>query len=273
MDYFSDYQYLVPTLHHIVDRRTQPSWLVERGSRRFHNILFIAAGSGSVWISGVKRELVPGMLVYHPEGQEFGYQTSPDNLLHCMGGNFSLAILKPSPGGGCEACNVPDLKLASISSPTNPERLSRLFGDLAVAWNRRTANGTLAGRSLFLQILEELRFSGSPELSKHRTVIEQAARFMETSLQQKISLTDLATRCGLTPSYFGQLFRKHMGMTPVEYLNHVRIEEALKKMAEGHSLTHASALSGFHDPFYFSRVFKKKKGICPSEYLNRSFLL
>lgn len=273
MDDFSDYSYLVPTPLHIVDRRTQPSWQVKRGRRRFHNILFIAGGSGSAWINGAKHRLAPGMLVYHPEEQEFGYETTPDNPLHCMGGNFSLAVLKPCPGGGCQAYNVTDLRLASITSPSTPERLYRLFAELAVAWGRRTANGSLAARSLFLQILEELRFSGNPELSKHRPGIEQAARFMESSFQQKLSLADLAGHCGLTPSYFGQLFRQHMGMTPLEYLNHLRIEEAVKKIAEGYSLNDASALAGFNDPFYFSRMFKKKKGICPSEYVKRSMLL
>ncbi|MDF2921416.1 MAG: AraC family transcriptional regulator [Paenibacillaceae bacterium] len=272
MDDFLDYQYLVPTLHHIVDRRTHPSWYVERGQRRFHNMLFIAAGRGSVWIDGVKQELGPGMLAYHREGQEFGYETSPADPLHCLGGNFSLAVVKPCSGGGCEAYNVAGLELDAISRPANPERLLRLFADLAAAWSRRTTDGTLAGRSLFLQILEELRYSGSPELSKHRHTVDQALRRMEACYREKISLHELAAQSGLTPSYFGQLFRQHTGMTPVEYLNHIRIEEALKKMAEGHSLSHASSLAGFNDPFYFSRICKRKKGLSPTEYLRRGML-
>jgi AraC-like DNA-binding protein len=269
MDDLAEYQFLIPSLHHIVNRRTYRSWHVPRGRHHFHNIMLIVGGEGAAWTEGVKTELRPGILVYHPVEEEFGYETSQENLLHCLGGNFSLSALEPG-YHELKARYISKLPLATYTTLANLERLTRLFSDLALAWGRGTNNNTLHCRSLFMSILDELLSSQirPSQDGKQLERIHRVVKYMEANCERKITLTRLAELAGLTPSYFGQVFRQVKGVTPVEYLNSIRIDRALHWMESGCSLSEAAAKVGFNDPFYFSRVFKKNKGICPSEYMN-----
>lgn len=68
--------------------------------------------------------------------------------------------------------------------------------------------------------------------------------------------------------YFSSLFKKKMGVNFTEYLNTLRISNALLLMKEStYSVNELSNMSGFADPFYFSKVFKKATGKSPTTYL------
>lgn len=269
MDHFTDYQTSVPSLHHIVNRHTHRSWCVRREPRPFHNMMLVIGGEGVAWTNGLKTELHAGMLVYHPVEEEFGYETSQTNYLHCMGGNFSLSALEPG-YHRLPPREVTGLPLPTYSTPVSLDWLTHLFSKLALAWGQGMNNHTLRCRSLFMMILDELTLSqmGKFEDQEQLKRIHQVAQYMEAHYERKMTLHQLAELAGLTPSYFGQVFRKVIGVSPVQFLHSVRIHHAIQWMELGYPLSEVAGKVGFTDPFYFSRVFKKKQGISPSEYMN-----
>ena len=68
--------------------------------------------------------------------------------------------------------------------------------------------------------------------------------------------------------YLRKLFQKETGVTPLQYLNNLRLQfaaEALKSAhTQGSTMADIARMSGFREPLYFSRMFKKKYGISPS---------
>ena len=70
--------------------------------------------------------------------------------------------------------------------------------------------------------------------------------------------------------YTRKLFKKEVGMTPLEYMTGLRMKKAelmLSTMWSGdYSIAEIGALCGFEDALYFSRVFKKHFGCSPSAY-------
>lgn len=71
--------------------------------------------------------------------------------------------------------------------------------------------------------------------------------------------------------YLRKLFKKEVGITPLEYLTGMRMKKAealLNAMrSEEYSITEIAQMCGFDDPLYFSRVFKKNFGCSPTGYV------
>ena len=94
-----------------------------------------------------------------------------------------------------------------------------------------------------------------------------ARRFIEENYSQVITLTDLASRFHLDPSYLSRLFSKEYGETVTAFITRIRIEHAIELMQDPEKrLDTISFLVGYDDYHYFSRVFRKKMGLSPSEY-------
>ena len=69
--------------------------------------------------------------------------------------------------------------------------------------------------------------------------------------------------------YLRKLFKKEVGVTPLEYLTRVRMKKAetmLSAMSNDYSVAEVARLCGYDDALYFSRVFKKSLGCAPSAF-------
>lgn len=81
----------------------------------------------------------------------------------------------------------------------------------------------------------------------------------------------LVRLCGLSPAYFREIFTKHYGVTPIQYINHLRIIRAKELLMSGmYTVAEVSERSGFGDESYFCRYFKKVVGMTPTEYRQQS---
>lgn len=95
---------------------------------------------------------------------------------------------------------------------------------------------------------------------------------LKNAVEKKFTDTEfsLATSCkslGYNQDYLRRLFCKEFGVSPVEYLNKLRLDYAEKLICNTNYPINAVALqSGYADPYYFSRVFTKQFGLSPINY-------
>lgn len=95
--------------------------------------------------------------------------------------------------------------------------------------------------------------------------VEQMAEFLRNRYRDPVGRLDLAEQFQLTPQYINALFKRELGVTPVEFLNRLRVEKATTLLHGGMSVKDTAEAVGFSDAFYFSKVFKRIRGVSPSE--------
>jgi AraC-like DNA-binding protein len=81
-------------------------------------------------------------------------------------------------------------------------------------------------------------------------------------------LTDALKKYGYNPDYLRRSFKKHTSLSPLSYLNSLRIEKAKELLVFEHflSVDQVAARCGFNDSFYFSTAFKRHVGESPLKY-------
>lgn len=91
-------------------------------------------------------------------------------------------------------------------------------------------------------------------------------KYLREQLHSKITLEDLAKHFGFHPHYLVELFRKHLGISPMRYLQNLRIEKA-KEYLEFTSLS-VKEIANYVGltPFYLSRLFAEREGISLTQY-------
>ena len=98
--------------------------------------------------------------------------------------------------------------------------------------------------------------------------IKKAVNYIhEHYTTEQLSVNTLSEMCNITPEYFRQIFKSQFGVSPIKYINELKIkhaEELLK--SDISSVTDAMIMSGYSDISYFSREFKKMYGTSPKKY-------
>lgn len=100
---------------------------------------------------------------------------------------------------------------------------------------------------------------------------ELTCLYIRENFREKISMKDICTALGRTKSAICPAFKQKYGVTVVDYLTELRIEEAKKLLLETDmTVGEIADETGFSDTSYFSKVFLKSVGISPSCYRRSS---
>ncbi|MFL2129282.1 MAG: helix-turn-helix domain-containing protein [Ruoffia tabacinasalis] len=97
--------------------------------------------------------------------------------------------------------------------------------------------------------------------------IERIQQYIRKNYSQKISLDDLSNHVGINKYYLIRLFKQKTGLSPIDYLIHVRLAEAEKLLATSNiTISKISDMVGFHSPSHFSKTFKESNHCTPSAF-------
>lgn len=100
-----------------------------------------------------------------------------------------------------------------------------------------------------------------------RPAVYTACRYVEKNYAKKLRTGEIAEKCYISPNYLSEIFKKDMGIPLSAYIEQVRMEHAVRTLAEGEKLIKDIALiCGFHSISYFSKRFKDIYGISPKKY-------
>jgi len=97
--------------------------------------------------------------------------------------------------------------------------------------------------------------------------IDLLVDYLDWRYKEDVTLATLAKVVSLDPSYLVRLFKKHMKMTPFEYLRDLRLKAAASYLSGSDLPISAIVLeTGFNSIHHFSRLFKIHYGQSPAEW-------
>jgi len=156
----------------------------------------------------------------------------------------------------------------------NQDRI-RLFDDIYYNLENGYGDDTLRYvNMIFYHFLSSMIYENKFNREKQeitKSVVESAIDYMLENLQKAITLQEMALFANLSVTHFNTVFKRKTGHSPIEYFNHLKIQQACQYLSFTKSTVKEIAHQvGIIDQYYFSRMFSRLMGVSPSEYRNRN---
>lgn len=119
----------------------------------------------------------------------------------------------------------------------------------------------------FVEWIERYMAGSDGSLRNYREEIKQARSYIYKNYHNRISVADIARSIGLSEAYLSHLYKKETGENLIDYLTHIRLEEAKQLLLQTDMRTYEIAERiGYSEANYFSKQFKRYVGLSPLEY-------
>lgn len=123
--------------------------------------------------------------------------------------------------------------------------------------------------NLFESCLLTLADEGLPlgfNHSENALHYERIIRTMKNNIGGNLSIHELGRECGLSASSMKKIFSHYNSMGIHKYYLHLKMEEAVRLLTKGHTVTEVADLLGFANQSYFSTVFKREMKENPARF-------
>tara|TARA_R110002020_G_scaffold275057_1_gene490306 strand:- start:18 stop:941 length:924 start_codon:yes stop_codon:yes gene_type:complete len=91
--------------------------------------------------------------------------------------------------------------------------------------------------------------------------------YIKKNIREIISLDDLASQACMSKAHFIRTFKQDLGLTPMEFVLHKRLELAKQYLKSGgFQVQEVCYMSGFRNITYFIRAFKQEFGLTPKVF-------
>ena len=127
--------------------------------------------------------------------------------------------------------------------------------------------------NIYLMMTALLRYYCSAKTESDKIIYHNVIRlrpvieFINKHLGEKIYIEMLAGMTGVSADYFTKMFKDSIGKTPIDYINSLRINLAMRMLADSEkSMTEISDAVGFCNANYFHKIFKQYRDTSPLAY-------
>lgn len=121
---------------------------------------------------------------------------------------------------------------------------------------------------LILKIMRTQHLQSVPAVARKMTKeCAKIKEYLDTNYAEHITLDTLTALTHMNKYYMAHSFTKYTGLSPIQYLNEVRLETACRLLkTTDFPIADISSATGFSSQSYFTQSFRKKYGITPIKY-------
>ena len=151
-----------------------------------------------------------------------------------------------------------------LLKPVSKEQLNQVIGQCIEQLKHVT--GEILSNEENRDLMETENLAQDSEKTSEKQIMSMMEHIRK-NLMEKYTLAEMAAECCLSEVYFSNLFKKVSGMSPMNYITHVRIEKACELISSTNwRMVKIAQYVGYTDYQYFTKVFKKIMGYTPGDY-------
>lgn len=239
------------------------NYRIDRSHFPFYSIEFVARGKGIVILNDVEHKLFAGRVFSYGPGITHVITTDGEEPLvkyfvDFIGSEASRTLRKFGLAPG---------KVVQVSSP---EIILQIFEDMIKNGQNDSPYTLLLCKAILEQLILKIAETSIIEHSQTATAFytyQNSREIIQKNFMALRSLEQIAEECHIDSAYLCRLFKRFDNRSPYQYLMHMKMNLAAKKLQLPNSSVKEIAFElGFSDPFHFSRVFKRIFGIPPNTF-------
>jgi AraC family transcriptional regulator len=197
-----------------------------------------------------------GSLHFHPAGEPHAGDVSP-------AGATCLSIIPEGAIAGRIAA-APGESLPASAEPA----ATRFANRCHQAFRESDDASDLCLEAAALELVATLlRRKHTTQVARRPAWLDDVRGHLDLHFADGVTLAGLAARAGVHPVHLVRAFRRHVGVTPGDYLRRRRIEAARTSlMTSATPIAEIALAAGFSSQAHFTRVFHRAIGLPPAAY-------
>ena len=237
-------------------------------------IVYTLQGNSLHYIDGTCIKSQPGRLIV--VNSESSHNIIPDRTVYGSGRKVVIALLisrKFLEGVFPDFKNMYFLNEKEMTTPEIVDLMVTLshYDDEA----ETSCYERIYIKGLVLQLLYHITQEGVAEKNvilplnnqKNLERLKGVLQFIENHYMEKLSQAEIADKFYFSKEYFARFFKKHTGMTFIEYLTKYRLQKArMQLMASNSRILEIALNNGFSDDRRLILAFKEEYGTTPFQY-------
>ncbi|WP_408071370.1 helix-turn-helix domain-containing protein [Butyrivibrio sp. JL13D10] len=164
--------------------------------------------------------------------------------------------------------------IGAAEKPEIAEIIKRILEEMRdkAPYYKDTTRNLINTLALMIMRMHKSMDAESPTLIERETgadmmSIKPAIEYIEDKYAEEIRALDLANTCSMSETHFRRTFVDIINMSPMDYLNLVRVQKACDTMKRtDHSMEIVAVECGFGNVSTFNRNFKKYLGTSPYQW-------
>lgn len=224
-------------------------------NRGFHALSVRLSGEAVFTVEGNATSVSSGDIIYIPAHLDYRIDSCNDELIVI---HFNLRK------SNCSSIDV--------FRPSDGKYFQDKFISIHRLWLEKKPGYTYECKAaLYKALARAISLNHGPSEDLTSKKLEDTVEYIHEHYTDKdLNVEHLFRMASMSDTYYRRLFVARCGMTPLKYINSLRVSLALELLSSGYyTVTQTAEKCGFDSQSYFSTIIKNETGLSPSAHLNK----
>lgn len=244
--------------------KVSADWKAAPHTPDFNRMYYIREGAGRLQIDDLELKPSVNQLIIMPAGAAQAYETVSGNTFGKYWCHFTAKI------GEAELFRMLDIPHSIVVEDAaliekNFQRMLTYYADPSIV-------AAIKMKSALMEIIADYLEHALGEQAIDQVQDEKLAKmnrlllYIEQHLERNITVQELADQVYFHPNYLIRFFHNMLGISPIQYINQLKIERAKSLLMTTELPVSEIARAVGLEIYYFSRMFKHHTSFAPSVF-------